>query len=162
MTTVANSEEKIKVLVADDSGLMRLIVSDILNREDDIEVLDTAIDGKEATEKALELDPDVVVMDMHMGKYDGRYAVKNILKSKHIPIIILSAVGNSDLDPIMEALHLGAFDYLNKPKDGNSKVRQVSVQLVDKVRVASNQKSRGVQRTVKKVNPNQASHTFGN
>lgn len=155
-----STKDKIRVLIADDSGLMRLIVSDILNKEEDIEVIDTAMDGKQAVEKALALQPDVVVLDMYMGEYDGLYAVKNILKERKIPILILSSVGNTNLDPILEALHLGAFDYLNKPKNGNSKVREVGIQLVDKVRVAGGQKKRGLKTVKRKENPNQGSHTF--
>ena len=116
--------DKIKVLVADDSGLMRLIISDILNTEDDIEVIGTAVDGKDAVSKAMSLSPDVLVLDMYMGEFDGTYTIKHLLGKKKIPILILSSMGNTNLDPILDALHLGAFDYLNKPKDNKAKVRE--------------------------------------
>jgi two-component system, chemotaxis family, protein-glutamate methylesterase/glutaminase len=150
--------DEIRVLVADDSGLMRLIISDILNAENDIKVIGTAKDGKEAVSKSLELEPDVLVLDMYMGDFDGTYTVKKLLPKKHIPILILSSMGNTNLDPILEALHLGAFDYINKPKDKQSKVREIGEQLIKKVREAK----KSGERKVKKVKTilNQNHHTF--
>lgn len=161
MISQESTTEKLKVLIADDSGLMRLIISDILNKAGDIEVVDTATDGKDAVEKAHKLKPDVVVLDMYMGDFDGIYAVKNILKERKVPILILSSVGNTNLEPIMEALHLGAFDYLNKPNNGNAKVREVGLQLVDKVRVAGRQNKTGLRTVQQREKPNQNNHTFG-
>lgn len=151
--------EDIKVLVVDDSGLMRLIISDILNSEPGIKVIGTADDGKDAVEKARLIKPDVIVLDMNMGEYDGLYAVKNILKRQQIPIIILSAVGNTNLDPILEALRLGAFDYLNKPEKNKAKVREIGLEIVQKVKDAakSNKKILGID-TPQNVNLNK--HTF--
>ena len=149
---------KIKVLVADDSGLMRLIISDILNSEHDIEVIGTAVDGKDAVEKAISLNPDVLVLDMYMGEYDGTYTIKHLLAKKKIPILILSSMGNTNLDPILDALHLGAFDYLNKPKDNKAKVREVGEQLVKKVRQAKESGLRLVKSSEFKLN--QSLHTF--
>lgn len=150
--------DDIRVLVADDSGLMRLIISDILNAEQGIKVVGTAKDGKEAISKSLDLDPDVLVLDMYMGEFDGIYTVKNLLPQKHIPILILSSMGNSNLEPILEALHLGAFDYLNKPKDNHSKVREVGEQLIKKVRAAKKSSERKIKQVNTKLNQNQ--HTF--
>lgn len=126
--------EQIKVIVADDSGLMRLIISDIINETEGMTVVDTAVDGKDCTEKALKHNVDVIVLDMTMGEYDGIYAVKNILPKKKVPILILSAMGNTNMDPIMEALELGAVDYLNKPEKNKAKVREISSEIVRKVR----------------------------
>lgn len=154
--------EEIKVLVVDDSGLMRLIISDILNNEPGIRVVDKAENGKVAVEKVNKLKPDVVLLDMNMGEYDGLYAVENILKRHQIPIIILSAVGNSNLTPILEALKLGAFDYLNKPEKNRAAVREISNEIVRKVKAAakSNKKLLTANNANIKVNNNK--HTFGN
>ncbi len=152
--------EDIKVVVADDSGLMRLIISDIINSEQGMTVIGTAEDGKDAVEKTLSLTPDVLLLDMTMGEFDGLYAVKNILSKKDIPIVILSAMGNTNLNPIMDALELGAFDYLNKPESNKAKVRDISKEIVAKVRIAahSNKKYFNVNKTKIKLNQNE--HTF--
>lgn len=151
---------KIKVLIVDDSGLMRLIISDILRAEPDIEVVGTAEDGKDAVEKTLSLNPDVVLLDMNMGEYDGLYAVKNILLKKKIPIIILSAVGNSDMNPILEALKLGAFDYLNKPDKNKAKIRDIGNEIILKIKVAVSAKFNNTNTNNKTTSSNTLSHTF--
>lgn len=127
----------IKVLLADDSGLMRLLVSDILKSDTEIEVIATASNGKDAFEKTLSLNPNVVVMDMNMGEYDGLYGIENIMRSKPTPIVILSAVGNSDFPVIERGLKLGAVDYVNKPAQNNTKVKDVESELIDKIKIAS-------------------------
>ncbi len=152
-------KEVIKTLVADDSGLMRLIVSDILNSDKDIKVIDTAKDGKEAAQKTRDLKPDVLVLDMTMGKYDGLYAVKRVMNEQPTPIVILSAMGNSNLKPIMEALDLGAVDYLNKPESQvSSKVRTVDKQLIKMVKAAVGANYNVYQKDTKS---NNNLHSFG-
>jgi len=152
---------EIKVLIADDSGLMRLIISDILKSVDGITVVGTANDGKEAVAKVKTLQPDVLILDMYMGEYDGIYAVRNILKDRNLPIIILSSIGNTNLDPIMEALNLGAFDYLNKPKDNNARIREVGAILVKKIQSAYAEGNKRVVANRIQVKSNQNIHTFG-
>jgi len=127
----------IKVLVVDDSAVMRLLVSDILQHSESIKVVDTASNGKEAVKKTLELNPDVVVMDMIMGQYDGLYGVTQIMKQKPTPVLLLSSLGNTDLSPILKALHAGAFDYINKPSKNNTKIRDIEQKLIRKVILAS-------------------------
>ncbi len=127
----------INVLVVDDSAVMRLLVSDILQHSASLKVVDTASNGKEAVRKTLELSPDVVVMDMIMGQYDGLYGVTQIMKQKPTPVLLLSSLGNTDLSPIIEALHAGAFDYINKPAKNNTKIRDIEQKLIRKVILAS-------------------------
>jgi two-component system chemotaxis response regulator CheB len=153
-------EGDIKVLVVDDSGLMRLILSDILNSEPGITVVDTAENGRIAVRKATLLNPDVILLDMNMGRYDGLYAVENILKRQKIPIIILSALGNSNLDPILEALKLGAVDYLNKPEKNKAKVREISAVIVQKVRAAAESNKKLLSANYSKIKVNNNEHTF--
>lgn len=129
--------KKIKVLVVDDSSIMRLLITDILKKDKSIGLIDKASNGKEAIEMTLKENPDVILMDMNMGQYDGVYAVENIMKLKPTPIIMLSAVGNTNLKPIMEAIHLGALDYLNKPADSSIKLKNVGEELVNKVKSAA-------------------------
>jgi two-component system chemotaxis response regulator CheB len=127
----------IKVLVADDSVLMRILIKDILEEDPDIKVIAQAKDSKEALDLCRLFKPDVVLMDMNMGEYDGIYGVKKIMENCPTPIIILSAMGNSDMDPILEALSLGAIDYLNKPVSNNVNIREVGEPLILKVKEAA-------------------------
>ena len=132
-----NIIKKIKVLIADDSGFMRLLIKDILLSDNDLEVVATATDGKEAVEKTLKYRPDVVLLDMMMPKYDGIYAVEQIMIKQPTPIVILSSIGHSNINPIMESLKLGAFDYLNKPVKGNAKLRTLDTELINKIKLAA-------------------------
>ncbi len=128
---------EIKVLIADDSLFMRLLVRDILQEDPSIKVVGQAKDGKEAAVLCMELRPDVVLLDMNMGEYDGLYGVRNIMRDSPTPIVILSALGNTDMGPVMEALALGAVDYLNKPAKNNTNVREVGNPLIEMVKGAA-------------------------
>lgn len=130
-------KDPISVLVVDDSSIMRHLVSDILNEDSDIVVKSTANNGRDALEKTIAESPDVVVMDMNMGEYSGLYGVEKIMAQKPTPIIMLSAVGNSDLSPILKALDMGAFDYLNKPEKNNTRIRDKQFDLVSKIKAAA-------------------------
>lgn len=127
----------IKILLADDSIFMRLFLTNIFQAEKDIEVIATASNGKDAVEKTKLHKPDVVVIDMNMGQYDGIYGIENIMKDRPTPIVILSAVGNTDFPTIEKALKLGAVDYVNKPNQANTEMKEVMDELVQKIRVAS-------------------------
>lgn len=118
----------------DDSAFMRLLISDILSEDSSLEVVGSATNGKEAAQKVAELHPDMVLLDMNMGEYDGIYAVKRIMKENPLPILILSSLGNTDLEPIFDALKLGAVDYMNKPNRGNAKMRAMDIELINKIK----------------------------
>ena len=115
---------------------MRLLLSDIISETSDMVIVGTAVDGKDAAEQAKKLKPDILLLDMNMGEYDGIYAVKRIMNECPLPIVILSAVGNSDLQPIFDALEHGAVDYINKPQRGNAKIRQIETELFSKIKSA--------------------------
>jgi len=127
-------EKKINILVVEDSAFMRLLISDILSEDDDLQVIGTANNGLDAVDKVSKLKPDLVLLDMEMGEYDGLFAVREIMKVNPLPIIILSALGNTNLEPIFEALKAGAIDYINKPKKSNSKMRLMNVELIQKIK----------------------------
>lgn len=127
----------IRVLIADDSVLMKLLIKDIIEADPGIIVVAQAKDGKDAFQLCQQHKPDVVLLDMTMGEYDGIYGVKKIMETCPTPIIILSALGNSDMSPIMEALSLGAVDYLNKPASNHTNIREVGEPLIQKVKEAA-------------------------
>ena len=131
---ISELNKKLKILVVDDSAFMRLLLTDILSEDESLEVVGSAENGKEAVKKVVELDPDVVMLDMNMGEYDGTYAVREIMSTKPKPILILSAVGNSNLEPIFDALRHGAVDYINKPVRGGSKMRGMETELRNKIK----------------------------
>ncbi len=150
---------KIRVLLVDDSGFMRLVVSDMINSSPDIMVLDTAENGLEAVQKTKSLLPDVVLLDMTMKDYDGLYAVKNIMKDTPTPIIILSSLGNTQPDLVFEALDCGAYDFVNKPTGVlGSKIRDLEQHLFGKLRNAARVDVSNLKQKASKKNNLQ--HTF--
>ncbi|MEQ6168824.1 chemotaxis-specific protein-glutamate methyltransferase CheB [Ekhidna sp. MALMAid0563] len=142
---------KLKILVVDDSAFMRLLITDLLSEDKEIEVAGTAINGLEAIEKTAELKPDIVLLDLNMAEYDGLYAVKGIMQKNPTPILILSSVGNTDLQPVFEALKNGAVDYINKPDRNKSKMRELQKELVQKIKSTSRAKPKKIGSVKSKV-----------
>lgn len=132
-----DNQKQIKVLIADDSALMRILIRDIIKNDPLIEVVGEANNGRSAYWLTKDLNPDVVLMDITMGEYDGIYGVRKIMKDCPTPVIILSAVGNIDMNPIMRGLELGAIDYLNKPEKNRINLKEVKMDLIKKIKVAS-------------------------
>ncbi|MEY3451030.1 MAG: hypothetical protein RL711_855 [Bacteroidota bacterium] len=149
----------VKVLLVDDSNVMRLIISNMLSEFSSIEIIGTAENGEEAYLKAKALKPDVILLDLIMKDFDGLYAVKKIMPELPIPIIILSGVGNSDMGPVFEALEAGAYDFMNKP-DHNTPggIRSIAVQLSNKILEASKTDKNKLKQVGSGTNT--ASHTF--
>jgi two-component system chemotaxis response regulator CheB len=104
----------IKVLVVDDSSFMRKTISRMLDKDEAIQVIGTAGDGREAIEKIETLKPDVVTMDIEMPVMDGIEALKHIMAHNPVPVIIMSALTKEGADITMEALHIGASDFVTK------------------------------------------------
>lgn len=129
---------KIKVLVVDDSALMRKIISDMINFEQDMEVVDIARNGQDMLMKINKLNPDVITLDVEMPIMDGITALKEIKKQNiNIPVIMLSSVSQSGTALTMECLEAGAFDFIPKPSGAISlDINKVKDELVIKVRMA--------------------------
>ena len=151
--------ETINILVADDSLFMRYLTADILKKAEGFSIVDFARDGKEAVEKCKKLKPDVIVMDMLMGDYDGLYGVEQIMKEVPTPIIILSALGSTDMNPILKALELGAVDYHHKPDRSSKTIAADDEELVAKIKAASYVKVNAIKTAIITVKNNFA-HTF--
>lgn len=129
--------EKITVLVVDDSALIRRLLIDILKKDKDIEVIDTAKDGKEAVEKAKILKPDVITLDIEMPEMDGLTALK-ILR-KEIPqskIIMFSSLTQEGAKATIEALTLGAYDFVPKPSSRSflESIKKIESELLPKIK----------------------------
>ncbi len=131
----------IRALVVDDSALMRRLISDILSKDISIEVIDTAYNGKDAVEKVLKLKPDVVTMDVEMPVMDGIEAVKQIMSTNPVPIVMLSALTSKGAETTMDALKAGAVDFICKPSGTISlNLEKIGAEIIDKVKVVSTAK----------------------
>jgi two-component system chemotaxis response regulator CheB len=131
----------------------------MLGSDGSIGVIGTAGNGREAYEKTSALKPDVVLLDLVMPEYDGLYAVKQIMAHCPTPIVVLSALGNTNSEAVFEALDAGAYDFLSKPAGVlGSKIREIEEQLVAKIRYASSADLRTLYR--KKTGGNNNAHTF--
>lgn len=134
---------KIRVLVIDDSALIRQMLTEILNSRDDIEVVGTAEDPLIAREKIKQLSPDVLTLDIEMPKMTGLQFLQNLMRLRPMPVIMVSTLTERGAPETLEALELGAVDYICKPKaKTETKLRIFADNLVDKVRMASTAKVR--------------------
>jgi two-component system chemotaxis response regulator CheB len=126
-----------KVLVVDDSSFFRRRVTDILNKDPNLTVIDVAVNGKDAVEKALSLKPDVITMDIEMPLLNGIEAVKQIMAKAPTSILMFSSLTHQGANATLEALDAGALDFLPKKfneiaktsDDAGSLLRQRVVQL---------------------------------
>lgn len=136
---------KIKVMVVDDSALMRKIISDMLNRQLDIEVIGIARNGQELLSKLETQHPDVITLDVEMPKMNGIEALKELkLRNINIPVIMLSSISKRGAELTMECLEAGAFDFIPKPSGSISlDIDKVLDDLTQKIRLAYNKKSLG-------------------
>ncbi|MDH3365900.1 MAG: chemotaxis-specific protein-glutamate methyltransferase CheB [Thermoplasmata archaeon] len=107
--------KKVKILIVDDSAYMRVILKDMIALEEDLEVVATAKDGFEALERAKELMPDIVLLDIQMPKMDGLATLQRIMKEHPTRVIMLSAMDKVDFDLPLRALEMGAVEFISKP-----------------------------------------------
>ncbi len=131
------SGKRIRVLVVDDSALMRKMIPQILQRDPDIDVVGTAMDGLFALKKMGELQPDVVTLDIDMPRMDGIETLRRIVADFGTPTIIVSSLSKKDAELTFQALEIGAFDYVTKPQDAISvHIAEIGADLIAKVRAA--------------------------
>ena len=129
---------KIRVLVVDDSALVRKLLRAILERDPEIEVVDTAADPFEAREKIKALSPDVITLDVEMPKMDGLTFLRNLMRLRPMPVVMVSSLTEEKADITMAALEAGAVDYVSKPKIGVAGgLNAMAEELCTKVKVAS-------------------------
>jgi two-component system chemotaxis response regulator CheB len=132
------SDRLIRVLVVDDSAYVRKVLKEMLSRHPLIEVVGAARDGKEGLEMVERLDPDVVTCDLMMPELDGIGFVREQMRRKPVPIIIMS-ITDENADAALTALDSGAVDFIQKPTAlATEKMFEVSKELIDKVTAAGN------------------------
>src|SRR6266446_7010969 len=129
--------ERIRVLVVDDSALMRKLIPAILARDSSIEVVGTAMDGAFALKKIEELQPDVVTLDLDMPRMDGMETLRLIMRRAPLPVILFSTHSKEGGYATLKALAMGAVDFLAKPKDAAAgRLDEIADQLIAKIKVA--------------------------
>jgi two-component system, chemotaxis family, protein-glutamate methylesterase/glutaminase len=129
--------EKIRVLVVDDSALMRKLIPSILARDPEIEVVGTAMDGEFALKKIEELRPDVVTLDLEMPRMDGMETLRLIMRRAPLPVILFSTHSKEGAYSTLKALALGAVDFIAKPTDAAAgHLEKIADVLIEKIKVA--------------------------
>ncbi|MGL4207012.1 MAG: protein-glutamate methylesterase/protein-glutamine glutaminase [Aeromonadaceae bacterium] len=120
----------VKVLVVDDSSFFRRRVSEIINQDPTLEVIGTAQNGREAVEKALQLHPDVITMDIEMPVMDGISAVREIMAKSPTPILMFSSLTHEGAKSTLEALDAGALDFLPKKFEDIARDKEEAIKLL--------------------------------
>jgi two-component system chemotaxis response regulator CheB len=126
----------IKVLVVDDSAIVRKIFTEELSKERDIEIVGAAPDPYVARDKILQLKPDVITLDIEMPRMDGITFLKKLMKHFPLPVIVVSSLTPKGSTLAIEAMESGAIEVVSKP-GGSYSVGEMGAQLADKIRAAA-------------------------
>lgn len=135
----------IRVLIVDDSALVRKMLSEMLQSDKDIEVVGTASDPYDAREKIKKLKPDVLTLDVEMPKMDGITFLANLMRLHPMPVLMVSSLTVKGADVILHALELGAIDYVTKPKiDLAYSLDQYGEEIISKLKIAAASKVKAI------------------
>jgi len=134
--STAHTDRRIRVLIADDSAVMRSALSRLLTSDSAIEIAGIAKDGLSAVQQVAALDPDVVTLDLEMPVMNGLEALERIMRDRPRPVIMFSSLTVEGAEATFDALALGAFDYVPKPTHGPFSATQVRDELIAKVKAA--------------------------
>ncbi|MHB8056837.1 MAG: protein-glutamate methylesterase/protein-glutamine glutaminase [Desulfuromonadaceae bacterium] len=130
--------KKIKVLIVDDSALVRQTLSDILNTDPEIEVVGTAADPFIAAERMLTVVPDVITLDVEMPRMDGLTFLQKLMSQHPIPVVMCSSLAESGSETALKALEYGAVDIITKPRMGTKQfIEESRVRICDAVKGAA-------------------------
>ena len=148
----------IKVLVVDDSALVRKLLTAMLSRSRDIEVVGTASDPYAARERIKKLNPDVITLDVEMPRMDGITFLENLMRLRPMPVVMVSSLTQRGADVTLRALELGAIDFVAKPRiDIAGTLADYEDELIAKVKVAAG--ARVLPRTVAPVRKTDERHS---
>lgn len=131
----------VRVLVVDDSALMRKLIPRILERDDSIEVVGTAMDGNFGLKKIEELAPNVITLDLEMPGLNGIDMLKEVMRRWRLPVIVVSSHSTAGASITLKALGLGAFDFVAKPADVSARMPEIAAELIGKIKAAAQSKS---------------------
>ena len=133
--------KKIRVLIVDDSPLVRRVLTEILSSDPDIEVVGSAMDPYIAREKIKKLNPDVLTLDVEMPKMDGIKFLDNLMRLRPMPVVMISSLTEKNADVTLKALELGAFDFISKPRNEiANELENYSSEIISKIKAASRAK----------------------
>jgi len=133
-----NAVNKIKVVIVDDSALIRSVMSEIVNSQPDMEVAGTAPDPLVARDLIKRVNPDVLTLDVEMPKMDGLDFLEKLMRLRPMPVLMVSSLTERGSEITMRALELGAVDFVTKPKISiQSGMREYTELIADKIRAAA-------------------------
>ena len=134
---------KIKVLIVDDSALVRKMLTEIIDSQKDMQAIGAAPDPLVAREMIRNLNPDVLTLDVEMPKMDGLDFLERLMRLRPIPVVMVSTLTERGSEITLRALELGAIDFVSKPKlDIASGLKDYAREITDKIRIASNARIR--------------------
>src|SRR5579864_163707 len=140
-----SERKRIKVLIIDDSALVRTMLTKILGADPSLEVVGTAPDAFVAREKIKLLNPDVLTLDVEMPRMDGLQFLRNLMRLRPMPVVMCSAMTERGAEATLMALALGAIDFVPKPKlDLASGLQGYADELIDKVKAAAGARVRAL------------------
>ena len=138
-------QKKIKVLIVDDSALVRQLLTEILGSDPELEVVGAAADAYMAREKIKRLNPDVLTLDVEMPKMDGIQFLRNLMRLRPMPVVMCSSLTERGADVTLDALGLGAVDFVTKPKvDLAYKLDEYAHEIIGKVKAAARARVRAL------------------
>src|ERR1700691_4256176 len=137
--------KKIRVLVIDDSAVMRQLLTEILNSDPGIEVVGSAPDPYVAREKIKALNPDVLTLDVEMPRMDGLQFLRNLMRLRPMPVVMCSSLTERGAAVTLSALELGAIDFVTKPKiDIARGMEAYAAEIIGKVKTAAKARVRSI------------------
>lgn len=129
---------KIRVIVVDDSALVRSLLAEIINRQPDMQCIGTANDPLIAREMIRELNPDVITLDVEMPRMDGIDFLSRLMRLRPMPVVMISTLTDKGAEVTLKALELGAIDFVAKPRIGLAGgLNELASQIVEKIRIAA-------------------------
>ncbi|MFK3847705.1 chemotaxis response regulator protein-glutamate methylesterase [Stenotrophomonas sp. NPDC078853] len=141
-------EQPCRVLIVDDSAVVRQILSEILASDPGIEVVGTAADPLLAREKIKRLAPDVITLDVEMPRMDGLAFLENLMRLHPLPVVMISSLTERGADTTLQALALGAVDFVSKPKlDVTRGLQGYADEIIEKVKTAARSRVRALVRS---------------
>lgn len=144
------SEKPVKVLIVDDSALMRQLLTEVMERDPRIVVVGVAQDPYIAREKIKRLAPDVLTLDVEMPRMDGITFLRNLMRLRPMPVVMVSTLTEAGGEITLEALELGAVDFVSKPKiDLRAGIEKYADEICDKVVTASKVRVKALAETVR-------------
>lgn len=141
---------KIKVLIVDDSALVRQLLTEIFSQDKAIEVVGTAQDPLIARKKIKELNPDVLTLDVEMPRMDGLTFLSNLMRLRPMPVVMVSSLTQKGADVTLSALELGAVDFVGKPAALGRGLEDYADEIIGKVKMAAGAHVRAIRHTPEK------------